>query len=293
MNSISLESRQRLLQSYISRMPSLSTTATKVIQICNKPNTSPNDLFRVIGLDPVLTGQILKLINSAYYNLPNQVASLTRAIIMLGINTVKNLVLSTAVLKNLGVEKNADTLDMDHFWTHSICVGVTAKFIAASLQVPMDKREEYFVAGLLHDLGKIPLNNRFPEDYMDVLEKGMDEKIALGQAEMELLEIDHCQIGQYIAEKWKLGDTIHDSIAFHHNPEEAREENMQLASVVALANNYANESGIGSAGDTFIAKEQTAGLVKKFGLDWSKLLDLRNTVLNEIEKAQIFLKLST
>lgn len=119
----------RQLRDFIDRMPSLSTTVTKVMEVCNQPNTSPNDLNRVISLDPVLTGHVLKLINSAYYSLPNQVTTLTRAIIMLGLNTVKNLALSTAVLGTLGKEKS-ECFSMDTFWTHSICTGVTAKAIA-------------------------------------------------------------------------------------------------------------------------------------------------------------------
>ena len=95
------ESRLQVIRDYIDRMPSLSTTVTKVLEVCNKPNTAPNDLNKVISLDPVLTGNVLKLINSAYYSLPNQITSLARAIIMLGINTVKNLALSTAILGTL------------------------------------------------------------------------------------------------------------------------------------------------------------------------------------------------
>ncbi|HQP12654.1 MAG TPA: HDOD domain-containing protein, partial [Candidatus Omnitrophota bacterium] len=82
---------KQIIQNYISRMPSLSTTVTKVLEICNKPTTSPNDLNRVIALDPVLTGRVLKVVNSAYYSMDNEVTSLTRAIILLGLNTVKNL----------------------------------------------------------------------------------------------------------------------------------------------------------------------------------------------------------
>ena len=86
------------IRAYIARMPSLSTTAAKVLETCNNPQSSPNDLNRVICLDPVLAGQVLRLTNSAYYSLGHSVSSLTRAIIMLGINTVKNLVLSFAIL---------------------------------------------------------------------------------------------------------------------------------------------------------------------------------------------------
>ena len=102
MNDVSMtpEVRLRAIQDYISKMPSLSTTVTKVMEICNKPDTSPNDLNRVISLDPVLTGQVLKLVNSAYYSLPNQVTSLTRAIIMVGLNTVKNLGIKVIYYRN-------------------------------------------------------------------------------------------------------------------------------------------------------------------------------------------------
>src|SRR5512133_808381 len=89
------------VRDYINGMPSLPTTVTKVLEICNNPRTSPSDLNHVISLDPVLMGRVLKLINSAYYGLGTQVTSLVRAIIMLGVNTVKNLALSTAIVGRL------------------------------------------------------------------------------------------------------------------------------------------------------------------------------------------------
>ncbi len=94
------------LQRYIDKMPSLSTTVTKVLEVCNRQDVSPNDLNKIISLDPVLAGNVLKLINSAYYALPNQITLLTKAIIILGINTVKNLALSTAVVGALKGHKN-------------------------------------------------------------------------------------------------------------------------------------------------------------------------------------------
>ena len=155
------ENHLRKVRNYISKMPSFSNTVTKVLEICNDPNTSPNDLNRIISLDPVLTGQVMKVINSAYYALPSKITSLTRAIIMLGLNTVKNLALSTAALKSLGGAESFQALSMEDFWVHSICTGVTAKSLAVIKGMPVAQREEYFVAGLLHDLGKIPLNNCF------------------------------------------------------------------------------------------------------------------------------------
>ncbi len=184
-----------MLQEYIQRMPSLSTTMVKVIEICNNPATSTNDLARVISLDPVLTARVLRLINSAYYALANRVTSLAHAIIMLGLNTVKNLALSTAILENVGGKGSFRGLKVNDFWEHSLCVGVTSKIIAGLTGIPLTEREEYFVAGLLHDIGKIPLNTVFADEYAEVLKSAYDRKSALYLTEQEVIGIDHGIVG--------------------------------------------------------------------------------------------------
>ena len=280
------------IQTYIAKMPSLSTTVTKVLEICNNPNTSPGDLNKVISLDPVLTGKVLKLINSAYYSLPNQVASLTRAIIMLGLNTVKNLALSTAILENLADSGYSKGLSMDDFWTHSICVGVTAKSIATASGVPATLRDEYFLTGLLHDLGKIPLNNRFPEVYIKSLEFTSDKQLPLYKTEEIVLGINHMEVGQMIAEKWQLNDSMKESLYYHHDPEESKEENRTMVSIIALANACANKFATGSAGD-ILPKDQTIiKLLHLVGIEWQMIKELQKTVLDEIEKARVFLQLT-
>jgi HD-like signal output (HDOD) protein len=118
------------INEYIVNMPSLPTSVMKVLDVCNNPQTSPADLNHVISLDPVLVARVLKLINSAYYGLSQQVTSLVRAIIMIGINTVKNLALSSSVVGNLSKSKISTGIDMEGFWRHSLCVGVAAKVIA-------------------------------------------------------------------------------------------------------------------------------------------------------------------
>ena len=104
--AIDKERQRRDIERFINKMPSLSTTVGKVMEICSRTDASPNELNKVISLDPVLTGQVLKLINSAYYSLVNKVTSLTRAITMLGMNTVKNMALSTAIIRSVAGAKN-------------------------------------------------------------------------------------------------------------------------------------------------------------------------------------------
>jgi len=286
------ENRLKRIHDYISHMPSLSTTSTKVLEICNNPSSSANDLNRVISLDPVLTGQVLKLINSAYYYLSNEVTSLTRAIILLGLNTVKNLALSMVVMDSLGGEGAFKGFSMDDFWTHSISVGVTAKSLAAIRGIPVTRREEYFVAGLLHDLGKIPMNTRFPDDFYKALELTKVEQVPLCQAENRIFGIDHCVVGGMIADKWKLSGTINEALCHHHDPNQADEESSQLVTIVALGDMYSNVFQLGSAGGSVPEESMINNLLEEIGVSWEKISGLYETIAEEIEKAKVFLEIA-
>lgn len=285
-----MQQQDDIIKDYVDRMPSLSTTVTKVLEVCNTPNAAPNDLNRVISLDPVLTGQVLKMINSAYYSLPNQISSLTRAIIMLGLNTVKNLALSTAIIGTLGKQDSFKSLPMDAFWAHSICVGVTAKLLAGMTNVPSSEREEYFVAGMLHDLGKIPLNKCFADTYIQALQLADLEQSALYRSENLIVGIDHGAAGSLIGKKWQLNDTIVETLSFHHSPAQASEKNRKIVAAVSLANLYANIFEIGSAGDLYPESQHLLEVLDLMGMEWKDLRELGVTVKSEIEKAQVFLQ---
>jgi putative nucleotidyltransferase with HDIG domain len=284
------EQHLEIIHNYVDKMPSLSTTVTKVLEVCDQPNVSANDLNKIISLDPILTGNVLKLINSAYYALPNQISSLTRAIIVLGINTVKNLALSTAILSRMK-ESDQSSFSMDAFWMHSICVGVTARAIATELQIPANQREEYFLAGLLHDLGKIPMAHCFADDYDVCLTMAYEQQISLHEAETSTFSFNHQHCGSIIASKWKLGDSIIETMKYHHQPEKSNQAHKLLISSVAIADLYANIFNIGSAGNHFEAEEQIAILFKQNPLSWETLVSLHESIQEAIEKASIFLKI--
>ncbi|MDD2465177.1 MAG: HDOD domain-containing protein [Desulfobulbus sp.] len=271
---------------FVDKMPSLSTTVGKVLEICSRPDTAPNDLNKVISLDPVLTGQVLKLINSAYYSLVNKVTSLTRAIIMLGLNTVKNLALSTAIIRCVGQAKKSKSLPIKDFWAHSIGVGVMAKLLATEQGIPLAEREEFFVAGLLHDLGKVP----FGDEYAEVLARVIKEPQPLNLLEREMMEIDHEEVGEMIASKWKLNAIITDAICHHHSPQLADPKYQNLVATVALADFYVCLFDIGYAGNRYPDEAQLEPLLKMCGLDWNTVVGLTAMVDAEITKAEIFLQ---
>lgn len=267
-------------------MPSLSTTVGKVMEICSRTDASPNELNRVISLDPVLTGQVLKLINSAYYSLMNKVTSLTRAITMLGMNTVKNMALSTAIIRSVSGANKSKALPTKKFWAHSIATGVCAKLLAKANGVPIMACEEFFVAGLLHDLGKMP----FGDEYIEVLHAARDEQRPLIELEQELIGMDHQQVGRLIAEKWTLNEVMTSAISYHHDVDSAPEEQKVIVAYIALANMYANIHDLGYAGDPFPREEEAEKLIAIAGLKWEMLSEIADDVEAEIQKAQVFLQ---
>ena len=272
---------------FVDKMPSLSTTVSKVLEICSRPDTVPNDLNRVIALDPVLAGQVLKLINSAYYSLMNKVTSLTRAIIMLGLNTVKNLALSTAIIRSVSQAKKSRALPIRAFWAHSIAVGVMAKLLAAGRGLSLAEREEYFVAGLLHDLGKIPIG----DEYTEVLARVETAQNPLATVEQQVLGLDHEEVGAMIATKWKLNAVLTDAICHHHAPELAAAAHRDLVATVALADFYVCLFDIGDAGNRYPAPSRLESLLAQCQLAWDDLVDLAASVEAEIRKAEIFLQI--
>jgi putative nucleotidyltransferase with HDIG domain len=279
------------VKTYINSMPSLPTTVSKVLEICNNPRTSPMDLNRVISLDPVLMGRVLKLINSAYYGLGQQITSLVRAIIMLGINTVKNLALSTAVIDKLGKNMEFRALNMEGFWRHSLAAASCARLIARRRGVDQLKLEEYFAAGLLHDLGKIPLNNVMAQEYLGAMAVADREKISLILAEKRVLDIDHAEVGGMIAEAWKLDRSIAEALQYHHSPELYQGPNAELLYTVIVADYYANREEIGFSGNRYPEKPSPA-IYQSLALSKEVLEEITEEVNAEIEKAKVFLKLA-
>ena len=285
------EQHLKAIHRYIDKMPSLSTTVTKVLEVCNKPNVSPNDLNRVISLDPVLTGNVLKLINSSYYSLPNKITSLTRAIIVLGINTVKNLALTTSVLGTMKNKKHSG-LSMDSFWAHSLCVAVTAKALAVELKIPLNLREEFFLSGLLHDLGKIPMSQCFPDEYAQCFILCNKRGIALYEAENLVFGFDHQDCGAIITEKWKLNENIISVLKYHHHVAKSPEEHKILTLCVAIANLYANIFAADNNNCYSIAETEVLELLEQSQLSWSDITPLHTKIQDAIEKASIFLKVN-
>jgi HD-like signal output (HDOD) protein len=277
------------IDEYIEKMPSLPVSVSKVMEICNNANANPNDLNHVISLDPVLTGRLLKLINSAFYGLSNHVTSIVRAIIMLGINTVKNLTLSTAVLGALPQNKVHHGMDMEKFWCHSLCTGVTAKILSGRQGIDTTLRDEYFVAGLLHDIGKIPLNAILAADYVPALCAEEDAQKPFYEIETEKLQLNHCTTGEMIAKAWQLASPVYDIITHHHDACAYSGEYANIINNVVIANYFSSFYQIGFSGEKNPVKPDQK-IWDACGFHENIFEEIRGNVSLEIEKAKVFLK---
>ena len=282
-------STEKKLEEYIKSMPSLPTSLIKILEVCDHPQTSPADLNNIISLDPVLVGRVLKLINSAYCGLGKSVKNLTRAIIMLGVNTVKNLALSTTIIA-LFPGKLSPGLDMEAFWRHSLCVGAAAKILARKRGINPYLTEEYFTAGLLHDIGKIPLNTIFSNEYLMAIDVADREQKPQLEAETKTLGLNHCSAGAMIALSWKLGGALKDTIEYHHNRDEYTGDYKDILYSVAIANRFASNSGRGYFGSHY-AKPLSPSVWETLNISSNILNEIEASVSSEIEKAEIFLKI--
>jgi putative nucleotidyltransferase with HDIG domain len=279
------------VRAYILRIAGLSTTAQKVLRTCNEPNTCANDLNRVISLDPVLTGRVLQLINSAYYSLPSKVNSLTRAIILLGLNTVKNLVLSFAVFESFSKRDTFRVFSADDFWTHSLSVAAAAKLLSIQYGAPLAEREDYFVAGLMHDIGKIPLNHLFPDEYRQAAELALGSGRATWFGEQAVIGVDHCEVGDIIARKWQLSPPLAAALGRHHDlPGEAA--GISMVGVVGLADILAHGMGAGIPGGSSLDENERQRSLAAWNLTSEAVAALTAAVAVEIEKARVFLEIA-
>lgn len=279
----------RKVLGFVSKMPSLSPTVGKIVTLANDMNSSARDLVKVIKLDPVLMAKVLKLINSTYFGMPQEITSISRAVLLLGVNTIKNLALSTAVVNTVS-DKKDNPFDLHEVWEHALGAAVAAKLIAKRRGVKLKDLEEYFIAGLLHDIGQILLISYVPKVYAKVLKTSDDDFTVLNDEERKVFGCDHAQLGALVAEKWKLTPNLIAAIRDHHEPEKYLDHpHADFILTTAAANYFVHQEGLGFRGDSLF--DPLDDLVwERLGIREEELAaDTLGGLREEVEKAAVFL----
>ena len=192
--------------------------AAKALDILNKDDVSPINLSKVFEMDMVLTGKLLRIVNSAYYGFSKRVSSVKQAINILGIDNIKSILISTVAFDIFRKNTESD-LDARELWLHSLGTATFAQAVAKELN--FYKPEEYYIAGLLHDIGKVILDQLLKDEFKKTIELVKKNRMTLYDAENQTLDTNHAETGYIVASQWKLPKVMANSIKYHHNVSEA------------------------------------------------------------------------
>ncbi len=226
----------------LANLPTLPGVVKLVGSMVEDDSTTAQDIGKLISRDQVLSAKILRMVNSPFYGFPGRISSVSHAVVLLGFNVVKGLLLSTAVFDSLA--KEAQSL-----WEHSLGVAVMSRRLAKDLS--LGEPEEVMVAGLLHDLGKVIVSFLAPEDYDTAIIKAREEHCHISVAERAIFGYDHANAAEWVAQAWSLPDRLRETMAHHHHPGKARSHHA-TAAVVQLADVLARGMEYGDGGDPTI-----------------------------------------
>lgn len=237
----STEQLQRIIMT-TRDLPAMPQVASKVLELSSDPNTSARQLQQVIADDQAMTARILKIANSAMYSCSRKVKTLTEAIVMLGFNSIRSLVVTSAA-RNLYNTKSSQTgLKERLLWEHSIGAAFACRLLVEP-RLP-GLTEEAFLAGLLHDIGKLVLNMRVPAEFDQIVQVVYNENREFSPTERALLGFDHAHVGAMLVNKWKFSPTLEHVILNHHNAE-ALSADEPLLLYLDLGNKLCHKLGIG------------------------------------------------
>lgn len=217
-------------------LPSLPEVVTKVTELVQNPNSSAAQLGKIISQDSGLTSRVLRLVNSAYYGFPKQISSIQHAVMILGFTTIRGLVLSSSIFR-MFTPKGNDPANLDYkkFWKHSLLTAIASKRIYQKLFFEED--ENIFSAAILHDIGKLILDQYDHDNYVFVLKEARNQLHSdmVLATEQKHCGITHPTLGSMIAESWNLPEILTDVISFHHNPLQTT-RNQKIVTVVHIGN---------------------------------------------------------
>lgn len=200
-----------------------------------------------IQKDPDLTARLLRLANSPFFGFANRLSTVAEAVSLLGIQQIQDMIVASSVLEQFkGVPDHF--VNKDSFWRHSLAVGITARLLAMERRLP--KPDKFFVAGLLHDVGRLVLLSQAAESAQAVFELYQRERLLLRDAEKQILGYDHQQIAAELLQSWSYPPVLVQAVAFHHSP--AQSVAKLEAAVVHIADHLVSAMGIGSSGEQFI-----------------------------------------
>jgi len=256
-------------------------------EVMDDPKSSFDEIAEIIGYDAGLTARLLKIVNSAYFGFSNRIATISHAISIIGMDQLNDLVISTIVINKFkGISD--ETINMRSFWEHSLACGLAARALAVHKKE--SNPERFFVAGLLHDIGRLTLCIKCPEKVQEAFQLSKAEDLALPLAERRVMGFDHAMLGGLLLRAWQLPKSHEEAVAFHHQPSRAPEYRFEAA-MVHVADIIANTLQIGCGVETSIpCLENEARELTEIGENIFFSSVMKEVVLQFEEASGVFLE---
>jgi putative nucleotidyltransferase with HDIG domain len=286
MTPLPAEETRRLVQRIVD-LPTLPIVVPQVLRLVEDHRSSAGDLARVIGSDQALATRILRLANSAFYGFRREIVTINHAVVLLGFDTVRSIVLAATVFETLSDGDVVSSFDREQFWLHVGAAAAAARRVAKSLRVA--DPEAAFVGGLLHDVGKVVLDRFFHRRYAEAARVATAMPCLIREAETALFTVNHAEVGRWLTERWRFPAAIVEPVTYHHRPAAASPDYRALAGVVHLADILTRNAGIGSGGDGLVPVPD-ADILARFKVGPAELLRLTDELTQEREAVEAFLQ---
>lgn len=227
----------------VTAIATLPEVTMRIIKTVEDPKSSAAQLHKLISHDPALVTKILKVVNSSFYGLPGQIASIERAIVLLGLNAVKNLAVAASLGALFRGVKICEGFTARDLWTHCIAVGTAARQLAREMKLPI--ADEAFLAGMIHDAGLLVELQMWPDLLRKTCEKAKTGEYDFTQLERDHMGVDHQMLGAALAEKWKFPRSCQLVCGHHHQPTTLSDANRLLVTIVYIADTLCAQGGNG------------------------------------------------
>lgn len=269
MATATLAEPQAVVQEIIKKVGSIATlpeVTARIIQTVEDPRSNAATLHKIVSHDPALVTRILKVVNSAFYGLPGQIASIERAIVLLGLNAIKNIAIAASLGQLFRGVKLCEGFTAKDLWTHCIGVGVTARHLAKQMRFPL--ADEAFLAGMIHDVGMLVSLQTQPEKLRIVCENAKAGTEAFCELEKQTMGLDHQMLGQALCEAWKFPRSCQLVAGYHHRPTQLSDDVRLLVTLVHVADTLCC-AGAQGFNLTALSQQLDPSEVETVGLDWA------------------------
>lgn len=243
----------------VTTIATLPEVTAKIVQTVEDPKSTAAALHKIVAHDPALATRILKVVNSAFYGLPGQIGSVERAIVLLGLNAIKNIAVAASLGQLFRGVKLCEGFTAKDLWTHCIAVGVAARELAKQMKLPI--ADEAFLAGLIHDTGMLVALQVWPDKLREACEAARKSERDFCEVEREVTGVDHQQLGAGLAELWKFPRSCQLVAGHHHKPTSLSDNHRMLVTLVYIADTMCCQQKRGFNLTAFRQRYEDAGII--------------------------------